>query len=150
MTVDDRNNVELIKEAWGAYEYDEGTGWDLVSRLATALEDAVMRIAELEVERDRALEGVADQRRGIARRMGDIAALEVENLDLEARIAEATKLHRPHRDTHKPDPSIIHPNWFCCGAMQLGAIGPMDCNHCRTEWPCPTAVALGLNKGESK
>lgn len=46
MTTDDRNAVELIKEAWGAYEYDEGTGWDLVSRLATALEDAVMRIAE--------------------------------------------------------------------------------------------------------
>ena len=114
----------------------------------------------LEGERDRALEGVADQRRGIARRMEDIAALEVENLDLEARIAEleksrdrweelcgkiasekydlnariaeVAKLHQPESFHDEPIES------FCKTCQRTSGV-----------WPCGTAIALGLNEGEN-
>ena len=51
--------------------------------------------------------------------------------------------HKQHKDIHPKDPSIINPNWFCCGAVQLGAISMYECVECATEeWPCPTVKAI--------
>lgn len=52
-------------------------------------------------------------------------------------------LHRQHRDVHPKDPSVINGNWYCCGAVQLGAVSPYECVECVTEeWPCPTVKAI--------
>ena len=60
-----------------------------------------------------------------------------------AAIERVRAIHVRHKDTHKPDPSVINGNWFCCGAVQLGAVDPYACIACDSpEWPCPTVAAL--------
>lgn len=118
------HNVELIKEAWGAYEYSEGAGWDLVSRLATALEDAVMRIAE-----------AAKLHR------------KYTYYDLVDSCPDATDEHR--EEHHHESDEIVE---FYCDQMPTGDVACDNCrdvNGDRMEWPCPTSVALGLNEGEN-
>lgn len=62
-----------------------------------------------------------------------------------AAIERVRAIHVRHKDTHKPDPSVINGNWFCCGAVQLGAVDPYACIACDSpEWPCPTLAALDV------
>lgn len=92
------------------------------------------KLAEVEAERDAALELMNQHKCG-----ENVEAAYRRAVDAEARIAEAAKLHRPVE---------IEPSSTICGhcSFQLpngryfGKI---------IEWPCPTAVALGLNEGEN-
>lgn len=88
-------------------------------------------------------------------------------LELEARIAEAAKLHRKytyyehedscsdttdeHREEHHHEASDDIGEFYC-DQMPTGDVCCDNCrdvNGDRVEWPCPTAVALGLNEGEN-
>lgn len=44
--------------------------------------------------------------------------------------------HHPHRERHKYQGTN---GAFCCGANQLGVVGPNDCNECGEPWPCSIA-----------
>lgn len=84
-----------------------------------------------------------------------------------ARIAEAAKLHRKytyydledscpdttdeHREEHHHEVSDDIGEFYC-DQMPTGDVCCDNCrdvNGDRMEWPCPTAVALGLNEGET-
>ena len=81
---------------------------------------------------------------GLVSRLAD--ALEAAGAERDAATAAVERvraIHVRHKDTHKPDPSVINGNWFCCGAVQLGAVDPYACIACDSpEWPCPTLAAL--------
>lgn len=59
------------------------------------------------------------------------------------------KLHFRHIDMHPVDPSVIHPNPFCCGKTQLGIVGETECDFCGEPYPCLVIRILdGTDKDE--
>lgn len=112
---------------------------DLVSAIPAAVPDAATELARAEEEIKR-LHGIESLYMGENERA--IVAEAERDAALEA-IERVRAIHVRHKDTHKPDPSVINGNWFCCGAVQLGAVDPYACIACDSpEWPCPTIAAL--------
>ena len=95
-----------------------------------------------------------------------LETVEAERDAAEARIAEAAKLHRKytyyeledscpdatdeHREEHHHESDEI--GEFYCDQMPTDEVVCETCsdvNGDRMDWPCPTAVALGLDGGEN-
>lgn len=92
----------------------------------------VERIGAIEAERDAALACIEELEKSLriealARRVNGTLLHEYER-----RFAESAKLHRPE---------VI--------GVHEGHGEEVWCPHCENYWPCPTAVALGLNEGEN-
>lgn len=163
---------DLIEEA-RRLEGDYSDNHEVVTHmsvLADALESvraerdaALARIAEL--EKELALLQVPDgyPKRPSARAW---AAITDRANTAEARIAEAAKLHQKytyydledscpdttdeHREEHHHEASDDIGEFYC-DQMPTGDVccdSCRDVNGDRMEWPCETAVALGLNEGE--
>lgn len=122
---------------------------------------ALARIAELEAE--------AFKQRRKFENMAHFSEQHPERAErAEARIAEAAKLHRKytyydledscpdttdeHREEHHHEASDDIGEFYC-DQMPTGDVcceACRDVNGDRMEWPCPTAVSLGLNEGENE
>lgn len=128
---------ELIAEAREATacgcadapEIECGTHGDDHSKMVGALADA---LESVRAERDAALEVMSNHKCG-----ENVEAAYRRAVDAEARIAEAAKLHRP-RKHWKSDREHV---FVCDECTRINRYGI-------AQWPCPTAVALGLNEGE--
>lgn len=96
-----------------------------------------------------------------------LVSVRVERDAALTRVAEAAKLHRKytyyeledscldasdeHREEHHHESDEI--GEFYCDQMPTGDVCCDTCrdvNGDRMEWPCPTALALGLNEGENE
>ena len=109
----------------------------------TLMNEAADALVSVRAERDAALARIAklEEELEIGKHLalGNMQLERDRALNAEARIAEAAKLHRP----------VPHP-------IYAEHRAPNVCAHCRRtgrdmwQWPCPTAVALGLNELERK
>jgi hypothetical protein len=99
---------------------------------------AEARIAELEAELEVAMRPHSECERSGAEAGERIVDLEGDLARVEARIAEAAKLHRPFEWSFGYGPVKS-----CRGCADRGV--PQE----KAEWPCADAIALGLNEGEN-
>lgn len=123
---------------------------------------ALARIAELEAELEVAMRPHSECERSGAEAGERIVDLEGDLARAEARIAEAAKLHRKAHAVFSWATGGVRYEDPCpdcdgkAGVHDCGCWADVDieyhCAECdgsreRASWPCPTAVALGLNEG---
>lgn len=136
------------------------SGWG-VEALAEELCDALVSVR---AERDAALARIAELEKSRDRWEELCGKIASEKYDLNARIAEAAKLHRKAHAVFSWATGGVRYEDPCpdcdgkAGVHDCGCWADVDieyhCAECdgsgeRVSWPCPTAVALGLNEGES-
>ena len=158
---------DLIAEARDQAAYLRGVSRDgsmpysgeLLKSLADALES-------VRAERDAALARIAELEMTVTSASFEFHEQFERAEQAESRIAEAAKLHRKytyyeledycldttdeHREEHHHE-SSDDIGEFYCDQMPTGDVCCANCrdvNGDRMEWPCPTAVSLGLNEGE--
>ena len=62
---------------------------------------------------------------------------------------ELRRLHFRHSDKHPDLARKINRPWYCCAAVQFGAIAEDDCQECHAPYPCPTRSLLGALDAEA-
>ena len=104
--------------------------------------ELIERLRQVGAERDAALARITELEEALRetnRLMGDSNDALIQKLrTAEARIAQAAELHRKrkHWETDREDVFV------CDDCTRINRYGI-------AQWPCPTAVSLGLNEGEN-
>ena len=120
------------------------------ARRRLASDPLVMQIVDalvsVRAERDAALARIAELEKMLENYTREYPIECNKRVKAEARIAEAAKLHR------NAGPSQGYDSRFRGGYGMLGDCCASCGSHGEygVEWPCPTAVALGLNEGDER
>lgn len=159
---DVNNHEDLIGEAesWVAHTKPSVVG--------AILRDMISALESVRAERDAALARIAELKEAMKRMKVQRRANGRRAQQAESRIAEAAKLHRKytyydledscpdttdeHREEHHHEASDDIGEFYC-DQMPTGDVCCdicRDVNGDRLEWPCSTAVSLGMNEGEEK
>ena len=111
-------------------------GGVLVRELTLIVRDLADALESVRAERDAALARIAELEKMLENYTREYSIECNKRVKAESRIAEAAKLHRPFEWSFGYGPVKS-----CRGCADRGV--PQD----KAEWPCPTAVALGLSEG---